>query len=597
MAGFLSIGTETGGSGGSDMNIQFNQGGTQAGDNRLNWNYTTGTLVVTYPPNGIQVSVGNVIPNVGIQVQNTGTNGSSVYIGPGAISSLYESVHGKTMWYFANNGAGAGIFGVNNGTGSGGFDGNGANIYGQGNGLLQVLNFQAASPGSTAKFAASSTGFFLTNTTSGTSFSVTDTGGNALMFLQGFLQIVTPTSTNSFLAYDNSGYGIMAVCNGSNTGGFNGGGATILANGSTGLLQAVSLQAANGNITTNIGQPYTGFGIQVYNATTTSSLYVGSSVLQIDSYSGSAANAGGVVNGFSARGNASTPTATQSGDFLCSIGGYGWGSSVYNSALIVLRAAENWSGGAGGSYIAFYNTLAGSATMSEKMRLASSGNLLIGQQNDNGDGSILQVTGAADFFTPYFKTQVNFSSTVALKISYIASGSDFMQFSSNTITSAKSGGYYWQIAGDQGNPASLSLADGTGSGGLDGAGGQIFMFTQTGPSQGGLQINGSILNKDVVHGAYTQIASAGNQAQFTMINYNSTFGNSTVVNLVTTTNGVSCTFSTTSGIYSFEIDVQTQTASPTASAGGGATLPATTFGYIQCFTVDGQQVKVPCYLP
>jgi hypothetical protein len=86
-----------------------------------------------------------------------------------------------------------------------------------------------------------------------------------------------------------------------------------------------------------------------------------------------------VVTLLSARGTVATPTATQSGDTLgyYQLGGYN-GSSYIRGAWVSGIADGNWSGSNQGSAIQFATTPNGSTTIAERMRIDSSGNLLVG---------------------------------------------------------------------------------------------------------------------------------------------------------------------------------------------------------------------------
>ena len=80
------------------------------------------------------------------------------------------------------------------------------------------------------------------------------------------------------------------------------------------------------------------------------------------------ANTYGLLAGRSARGTASTPTATQSGDVLLRLAGNGYGTTGFaplGVSRIDIVAAENFTDAARGSKILFYNVPNGSNTVTE----------------------------------------------------------------------------------------------------------------------------------------------------------------------------------------------------------------------------------------
>jgi hypothetical protein len=86
-----------------------------------------------------------------------------------------------------------------------------------------------------------------------------------------------------------------------------------------------------------------------------------------------------VYAAFASRGNQASPSATLSGDVLgfYQLGGYD-GTAWQRSAWITGAATENYSSTNRGSLLAFSTTPNGSTTIAERMRIDSSGNLLVG---------------------------------------------------------------------------------------------------------------------------------------------------------------------------------------------------------------------------
>jgi len=95
------------------------------------------------------------------------------------------------------------------------------------------------------------------------------------------------------------------------------------------------------------------------------------------------------------QGTSGSPTAVGSGNNLVILGGFGYGSTGYSSgprAEIRLVAAETWTDSAQGAYISFHATGIGTTALPERMRLDSSGNLLVGTTT-NTNSSTLVVNG------------------------------------------------------------------------------------------------------------------------------------------------------------------------------------------------------------
>lgn len=86
-----------------------------------------------------------------------------------------------------------------------------------------------------------------------------------------------------------------------------------------------------------------------------------------DSYS-TDGSAYSILAGRTARGTATSPTATQNNDILMRFAGNGWGTTgfaPFGVARIDIVAAENYTDSARGSVIKFYNTVIGTNTVSE----------------------------------------------------------------------------------------------------------------------------------------------------------------------------------------------------------------------------------------
>lgn len=114
--------------------------------------------------------------------------------------------------------------------------------------------------------------------------------------------------------------------------------------------------------------------------------------IQFDQYGTAGAN----ILLRNAKGTSASPTATQAGDLLGSIGVRGYDGTNFSGggrAGVYMYAAENFTSTNQGSFIVFGTTPIGSASRVERIRLNDNGNLLIGTTTDAGQK--LQVNGTA----------------------------------------------------------------------------------------------------------------------------------------------------------------------------------------------------------
>lgn len=102
------------------------------------------------------------------------------------------------------------------------------------------------------------------------------------------------------------------------------------------------------------------------------------------------------IKGQFARGTIGSPTPAQAGDLLSFFSGTGYGTSFpASTGVLNVVAGETFSGTSNATYLQFEVTPTGSVTKAEKMRLNSTGNLLLNTTTDNG--AQLQVSGTATF--------------------------------------------------------------------------------------------------------------------------------------------------------------------------------------------------------
>lgn len=101
--------------------------------------------------------------------------------------------------------------------------------------------------------------------------------------------------------------------------------------------------------------------------------------------------------GVGARNTLASPTATQANDLICFLAGAGYDNAgtpalTTNKALIALKAQENWTTTAQGTYLTLETTPSGSTTRSEKVRITGEGSVLLAKP-----GAL--ATNATDGFT------------------------------------------------------------------------------------------------------------------------------------------------------------------------------------------------------
>jgi hypothetical protein len=111
----------------------------------------------------------------------------------------------------------------------------------------------------------------------------------------------------------------------------------------------------------------------------------GLGVLSIDNYN-SSPGANPALIGRAAGGSKAVPSAIETGKILLFIGGRGYDGSAFTTASrasIAMRASENWTSTAQGSYLTFSTTENLATTTIERMRISDKGNVGIGTTNPN----------------------------------------------------------------------------------------------------------------------------------------------------------------------------------------------------------------------
>jgi hypothetical protein len=159
------------------------------------------------------------------------------------------------------------------------------------------------------------------------------------------------------------------------------------------------------------------------------------SIISATLYSSTAGSFGNFI-GRKARGTAGAPTALQQGDSIANFGARGYGATGFSTAsraAMLIVAGENWTDSAQGALIQFRTTAVGGTTTSEKMRLNSNGNLLLG----NTTGTSLLSVGSSAQFTVDTSGNVSTSGTInKLTLTAPATGSTLTIADGKTLTAS-----------------------------------------------------------------------------------------------------------------------------------------------------------------
>jgi len=133
------------------------------------------------------------------------------------------------------------------------------------------------------------------------------------------------------------------------------------------------------------------------------------------SYSGSGFNIGTLLDGYSYRGSAISPSSTVAGDSLMSFRGFGWaGSAKAFGGQFALIAGSNWTSISAETYLSFYTTAAGSTSVLEHVRITGLGHVLINATVDDSSGAVLQMTGFVSATVGYYSAGSAFDTFKAL---------------------------------------------------------------------------------------------------------------------------------------------------------------------------------------
>ena len=140
-----------------------------------------------------------------------------------------------------------------------------------------------------------------------------------------------------------------------------------------------------------------------------------------------------------ARGTASAPTATLSGDNLTSLSGRGYTGTLFTSdkARITMTADENFTATANGTRITFHTTLNGTTSFGERMRIDNTGFVgvgttapesrmhIVGTQDNNGTDATVKISnGATDML--FDSNEIDVSGNSSIFINNNSSGNVYL---------------------------------------------------------------------------------------------------------------------------------------------------------------------------
>jgi hypothetical protein len=179
-----------------------------------------------------------------------------------------------------------------------------------------------------------------------------------------------------------------------------------------------------------------------------------------------------------ARGTSGSPAAAQNGDSLVAFSGRGYGTSQFPSTStgsLNFVAGETFTNTSNATYLQFQVTPTGSVTLTEAMRINSTGNLLIGTTTDSGTQK-LQVNGNSNVGTV---TAGVWNGTVTAGQSVLTTGTTYTTPAGiTTATRFK----FMLIGGGAGGSSANAAADHSSTGGA--GGGLILYTTGLSPSTG-----------------------------------------------------------------------------------------------------------------
>ena len=126
---------------------------------------------------------------------------------------------------------------------------------------------------------------------------------------------------------------------------------------------------------------------------------------------------GPAVTGRKARGTQGVPTAALNNDALLLLSGNGYGATTFstnNSAQIAMRASENWTDAAQGSYMSFFTTPNGTTISNPRMTINQNGNVGIGVFSGQANLEVSNANGASGAGVIFATTFANAGTTMVV---------------------------------------------------------------------------------------------------------------------------------------------------------------------------------------
>ena len=229
----------------------------------------------------------------------------------------------------------------------------------------------------------------------------TNTGGNATgLAVQNLGN--TATSYSGMLFYDQNGalgqfQGFNNVTHEYRINNVARNGATTLDGSINFMIGGTSRFFVNSTTNVGIGTSSPVANLEVSNATT------GTPGAVVLSTTFASSGTGGLFWGRHARGTPGTPTAILNGDSLASFQGAGFGATAFSPARggMVVRAAENWTDAAQGTFLSFNVTPTGTTSPSAVMTITPSGQVGIGTTAPADSFEVSRTFGYKTYFTNY----------------------------------------------------------------------------------------------------------------------------------------------------------------------------------------------------
>jgi hypothetical protein len=214
--------------------------------------------------NSLTTTIGASATGTAFQIQASSFTGNQVNAGVDFVNSLKNGTSGLTMWALGQSGN-AGLLRLSNGSGSGGFDGNGAQLYCYGlTGVCDGVSFAAIQSSVQTNIGTSSA-------STGLNIQASSLTGDKLSAGPGFVNVLHngTAGATTFALFSISGVGGMRISNGTGSGGLDGNGAYVYADGSQ--LHVSTLNMTGGNIFAPSGAGVLTGVVSVRNAANTAS--------------------------------------------------------------------------------------------------------------------------------------------------------------------------------------------------------------------------------------------------------------------------------------------------------------------------------------